>query len=357
MDNGNLTSFAGGGASDDVGMFHEVSSVSNLLSAWKEFKRGKRKKKDVELFEMHLEDNIFTLHQGLMSKKYVHDPYEAFYVCDPKRRHIHKASVRDRVVHQALFRVLYPAFDKHFIYDSYSSRLQKGTHAGVIRLGDACRKVSTNWKRPTYTLKCDVRKFFDSIDHRILRDLILKKVSDPGLIWLIDEIFRSFEKEASKGLPLGNVTSQLFANIYLNELDQFIKHNLKARHYFRYCDDFVIVHTDKFFLEQSVEKIRCFLKEKLTLELHPNKVEIRKVSQGTDFLGYVALRHASVIRTKTKNRMLRKIGYAFEKFKKGEITKNTLNSIVSSYQGVLSHCRSKKIQSEVYKLTKSLVHY
>ena len=344
----------GGGASED-GIFHKVVSVSNLLAAWNEFKRGKRKKKDIGLFELHLENNIFALHHTLVSKKYIHDPYEAFFVCDPKRRHIHKASVRDRVLHQALYRVLYPVFDTHFIYDSYSSRLQKGTHAGVIRLGDACRKVSANWKRPAYTLKCDVRKFFDSIDHKILRILILKQVSDPEVVWLIDEIFRSFEKGTGKGLPLGNVTSQLFANVYLNELDQFAKHTLKTKHYFRYCDDFVIVHTDRVFLEEVIEKIRVFLGQTLTLELHPHKVEIRKVTQGTDFLGYVSLPHASILRTKTKNRMLRKIGYAIEKLEKEEINIDTFNSMISSYQGVLSHCRSGSIQRKVKQLVKTLI--
>ena len=195
-----------------------------MLAAWKEFRKNKRKKKDVTLFELHLEDNIFDLHQELIFKAYTHGTYAAFYICDPKRRHIHKASVRDRLFHQAIFRVLYPIFEKHFIYDSYTSRMLRGTHYGVERSYIACRKVSKNWKRKIYILKCDVKKFFDSIDHDILRLLIERKVTCLDTMKLINLLFKSFEKGKGKSLPLGNVTSQLFANIYLNELDQFAKH-------------------------------------------------------------------------------------------------------------------------------------
>ncbi len=245
-------------------------------------------------------------------------------------------------MHQALFRVLYKVFDKHFIYDSYSSRNDKGTHAGVIRLNNAIRKVSKNWKKTVWVLKCDVRKFFDSIDHNILRELILQKVDDKEILWLIDIIFSSFEKEKCKGLPLGNVTSQLFANIYLNELDQFAKHTLKAKHYFRYCDDFIIVHEDKKFLEIVIRKIEEFLKNNLKLELHPNKVEIRKVSQGIDFLGYVILPHAIVLRTKTKRRISRKIKEGVKLYNKKQISKESFRSMITSYLGVFSHSRSRR---------------
>lgn len=331
-------------------MFHDVSSLTNLFDAWNEFKKGKRKKKDVAYFELHLEENIFNLHKELRNKIYKHNPYEDFYVCDPKRRHIHKASIRDRVMHQALFRILYKVFDKYFIYDSYSSRNDKGTHKGVTRLNIAIRKVSKNWKKTIWVLKCDVRKFFDSIDHKILRELIVQKVKEEDIFWLIDIIFASFEKEKGKGLPLGNVTSQLFANIYLNELDQFAKHILKVKHYFRYCDDFVIVHEDKIFLENAIGKIREFLKENLQLELHPNKVEIRKASQGIDFLGYVILPHAIILRTKTKKRISRKIKEGAKLYNKKQISKESFRSMITSYLGVFSHSKSKKATKYLNKI-------
>jgi retron-type reverse transcriptase len=257
-------------------------------------------------------------------------------------------------LHQAIFRILYPIFDKHFIYDSYSSRKLKGTHAGIARLTDACRKVSNNWRNTAYALKCDVRKFFASIDHKILRTLIARKIEDQEVLWLINEIFRSFENEIGKGLPLGNVTSQLFANVYLNEFDQFAKHTLKAKFYFRYCDDFVMIHSDKKILEDSIDKIRAFLSSTLLLDLHPHKVELRKVKQGVDFLGYVILPHTQVVRTKTKQRLLRKLDLALEKLKKDEIGLKNFNGIVSSYLGVLSHSRNKLIKAKVEKLSRHI---
>lgn len=320
------------------------------MAAWKEFARGKRKKEGVAVFEFQLEDNIFHLHQSLAMKTYQHDAYEDFFVCDPKRRHIHKASVRDRVLHQAIFRVLYTIFDRHFIDDSYSSRESKGSHKGVVRLMKACRKVSKNWRVETYVLKCDIKKFFDSIDHGILRALIVKKVLDPDMLWIVDEICGSFEKTEGKGLPLGNVTSQLFANIYLNELDQFVKHELKARHYFRYCDDFVIVHSERKFLEQALKRITCFLHERLLLDLHPKKVEIRKVYQGIDFLGYVVLPHVIIVRTTTKRRLLRKLHEARAEFLSGDISKERFRSIIVSYLGVLSHCQNAFVRWRVWKI-------
>lgn len=208
--------------------------------AWKEFKTGKNSKNDIQEFEFNLEDNIFQLHEDLKNKTYRHSPYASFYVTDPKLRHIHKACVRDRVLHHAVFRVLYPIFDRNFIYDSYSCRLGKGTHRAVNRLEDFARKSSRNNHRTIYTLKCDIRKFFDSIDKTILTRFIADEIKNDDFLWLISKVLDSFSKTLGKGLPLGNVTSQIFANIYLNKLDQYVKHCLKVKYYLRYCDDFVI---------------------------------------------------------------------------------------------------------------------
>jgi RNA-directed DNA polymerase len=337
------------GGGNPRNLFHGIVSISNLLASWKEFKRGKTKKKDVFLFEVRTEEHLFQLHAELISKAYRHSPYSDFYVCDPKRRHIHKSIVRDRIVHQAVFRKLYPIFDKNFIYDSYSSRIRKGTHLGVVRLECACRKESNNWRKPVYALKCDVRKFFDSIEHGVLRKLIRKKISDTDTLWLIEAILESFEKSKGKGLPLGNVTSQLFGNIYLNELDQYAKHVLKAKHYFRYCDDFVIVHDDREFLEDCLQKVKIFLKEKLSLDVHPDKVCIRKLKQGIDFVGYVVSPHAKILRTATKKRMLRKVAESHIKYKSGHISKETFQSIIASYMGVLSHCKGRKLRNKILR--------
>ncbi|MFA4818083.1 MAG: reverse transcriptase domain-containing protein [Parcubacteria group bacterium] len=193
----------------DDNIFEKIISLENLFSAWQEFSDGKMKKADVLEFKARLENNIFELHRELKTKTYQHSNYTAFSVCDPKPRRIHKAIVKDRVLHHAIFRVLYQVFDKSFIFDSYSCRVEKGTHRAVLRLESFCQKLSRNNHKNIFALKCDIRKFFDSIDQDILLELIKQKVRDGSAIWLIEKIIRSFEK----GLPLGNVTSQIFANI------------------------------------------------------------------------------------------------------------------------------------------------
>ena len=161
---------------------------------------------------------------------------------------------------------------------------------------------------------------------------------------LVDILFKSFEKEKGKGLPLGNVTSQLFSNIYLNELDQFVKHKLKIKYYFRYCDDFVIINRDKDFLFDIMEKIKSFLHENLLLDLHPKKVEIRPLRRGIDFLGYVILPHMIVLRTRTKKRIIKKINMMRKQVEAGLISKEKFKSVLTSYLGVVSHCRARKTE-------------
>jgi len=327
--------------------FYDVISVKNLFSAWHEFKKGKKSKIDVATFDLNLENNIFRLHDQLVSGKWQPDPYTVFFVKDPKLRKIHKASVRDRVLYQAIHQSLYTLFNPLFIFDSYASRQLKGTHRGVIRLNKYIDKVSDNRRKVVYVLKCDIRKFFDSINRTILLNILEQKVLDSNLLELLEKIISSLKSEEDKGLPLGNVTSQLFSNIYLNELDQFIKHHLKAKYYVRYCDDFVIVNESLDFLNDCLFKIKNFCSERLLVDLHPNKIEIRKISSGIDFLGYVSLTHHRILRTRTKNRMLRRLLVIKQQYDRGEIDKLKLHQIVQSYFGLLKHCRSKKITKQI----------
>lgn len=173
-------------------MFDQIISLENIFAAWRGFRRGKRGKSDVQLFERHLESNLFAIHDVLDARTYRHGPYERFHLFDPKYRIIHKATVRDRVVHHAAYRVLAPLFDRSFIFDSYSCRIGKGTHAAVDRLEQFARKVSQNYTGPCFALKCDIRKFFDSIDHRILMNIIARRISDPNTLWLLQEIIKSY---------------------------------------------------------------------------------------------------------------------------------------------------------------------
>jgi len=311
--------------------------------AWQEFRSGKRNKPDVQKFEFNLEDNLFQLHSELKSKTYQHSHYTAFNVCDPKLRRIHKACVRDRALHHAIFRIIYPIFDKSFIFDSYSCRIEKGTHRAVSRLEKFCRKVSKNNHRNIFALKCDIRKFFDSINQEILLKIIRKKIDDEDAIWLINIILKSF----GSGLPLGNVTSQIFANIYLNELDQFIKHKLKIKHYLRYCDDFIVLSDNKEYLEKLIPEISEFLEKCLKLTLHPNKIIIRKSKQGIDFLGCIVLPHHRVLRVKTKRRILKKIVRKKRDLGNGLISDKSFSQSLQSYFGVLKHCHGHKIRKSI----------
>ena len=322
-----------------------------MFLAWKEFKTGKGKKLDIQEFEFNLEDNLFQLHEDLKNKSYTHSPYTYFYVTDPKIRHIHKACVRDRVLHHAIFRILYPIFDQNFIYDSYSCRLGKGTHRAVNRLEDFTRKLSCNNHRTIYALKCDVRKFFDSIDKTILTRIITNKIKDGNSLWLISKILNSFSKTLGKGLPLGNVTSQIFANIYLNELDQYVKHRLKVKYYLRYCDDFIILDRDPYYLLKLASKINEFLEEHLALSLHPNKVLLRKYQQGVDFLGYVVLPYHRAIRTKTRKRVIRRIADIKDGFENDLISEESFRQSLNSYRGILRHCNGYELETEMIWLS------
>jgi len=175
-------------------IFEDIISLDNLYISWKEFKRGKIKKRDVQEFEMNLEDNLFNLRDDLVNGTYKHSDYTSFYLKDPKLRHIHKAGVRDRIVHHAIYRILYPIFDKNFIFDSYSCRNDKGTHKAVNRLAEFTRKVSKNYCRACYCLKCDIKKFFISIDHDILLNLSKRKICGQKALWLILEVLESYNE-------------------------------------------------------------------------------------------------------------------------------------------------------------------
>jgi len=332
-------------------LFNKIICQDNLFLAWKEFKKGKTKKKDVLEFSKNYQNNLHNLHAELFTKTYKHSKYTSFYVKDPKLRHIHKAIVRDRVLHHAVFRVLYPIFDKSFIFDSYSCRLNKGTHRAVNRLQEFARKISQNNRKNCFVLKCDLKKYFNSINRDILIRLIRKKITDKNVIWLVRKIIKSFDS----GLPLGNITSQLFANIYLHELDKFIKHRLKIKYYIRYCDDFIILDRNKAHLEGLIFKIGEFLEDELRISFHSEKIVIRKYRQGIDFLGYVCFSHFRTVRTKTKNRMFRKIKIKRLELRDCIITEKCFNQTMQSYLGVLKHCNSYKIKNDLLYLRRGFL--
>jgi len=328
--------------------YDNIISLENLLMAWKEFIVGKKSRKDVQEFERNLMTNVISLHQDLTNRTYKHSQYEAFKILDPKPRDIHKATVRDRLLHHAIYRILYPYFDPKFIYDSYSCRVEKGTHRAINRFRDFHRKVSDNNTKTCWVLKCDIRKFFANIDHRILKEILSKDIFDKDTLWLLGQVIDSFfsspiyamAEMGQKGLPLGNLTSQLLVNIYMNEFDQFVKRELKVKYYIRYADDFVILQSDKIELEKLLEKMKEFLENKLKLNMHPDKVYIKTIASGVDFLGWVSFPHYRVLRTATKRRMLKKL------------RENSKEETRQSYLGMLKYGNARKLIDEVLDLEK-----
>lgn len=266
-----------------------------------------KSRKDVQEFQLHLMRNITSLYDDLKSENYKHSKYEAFKISDPKPRNIHKASVRDRLLHHLIYQNLYYFFDKKFISDSYSCRLNKGTHKAINQFRKYAFKVSNNHTKTCWVLKCDIRKFFASIDHVILKEILIKDIEDRKLLKLLFKIIDSFSVEQNKGLPLGNLTSQLLVNIYMNEFDRFVKHNLKNKYYIRYADDFVFLSQYKDELKEILPKIKNFLNEKLKLKTHPNKVCIKTFVSSVDFLGWVHFPDHGVLRETTKNRILKNL--------------------------------------------------
>lgn len=345
LQNGEQISAGGGDLrSICVHSYEDIISVENLLSAWHEFLRGKRNKRDAQEFQHALMDNILALHRDLKAKTYTHGAYHAFNISDPKPRNIHKASVRDRLLHHAIYRTLYTFFDKKFIADSYSCCIGKGTHRAMNRFRAFAYRVSKNHTRTVWALKCDIRKFFASVDQKILMCIIARYVGDPDIVWLIGQVVRSFNSGVSgKGLPLGNLTSQLLVNVYMNEFDQFVKHNLKAKYYVRYADDLVFLSHDKQWLESLLPSIAEFLHSRLALSLHPDKVYIKTFASGVDFLGWVHFLDHRVLRTVAKRKMLREIR-----------SKSGKEETVQSYLGLLSHGNAAKLRERIERLANEL---
>src|SRR3989344_4742378 len=321
--------------------YEDIISVENLLAAWCEFVRGKRQKKDVQEFQHCLMDNILALHRDLAAGTYEHGGYKHFRISDPKPRDIHKASVCDRLLHHALYRTLYPFFDRTFIADSYSCRKGKGTHRAMNRFRESAYKVSRNHTRTCWVLKCDIRKFFASIDQNILLDIVRTYIPDKRTVALITKVVASFQswtpdvQYEPRGLPLGNLTSQLLVNIYMNEFDQFVKHTLKTKQYVRYADDFVFLSHSRGTLEEMLPRVQDFLNARLHLALHPDKVFIKTFASGVDFLGWVHFPDHRVLRTATKWRMLR------------NLADDAFDARVESYRGLLGHGNARRLTASL----------
>lgn len=318
-----------------VHSYLDIISLDNLLLAWSEFIKGKKNKKDVQIFSRNLIDNIIQLQAELANFTYQHSGYEAFNISDPKPRNIHKASVRDRLLHHAIYRQLYPFFDNTFTPDSYSCRNNKGTHRAINKFRTMALKVSQNNTKTCWVLKCDIKKFFANINHDILKNILKQYIPDQNILWLLNKVIDSFETTPNTGLPLGNLTSQLFINIYMNEFDQFIKHKLKQKYYVRYADDFVFFSQNRNDLLKIVKPIKEYLSKKLLLTIHPKKISLSTLASGVDYLGYIHFSKHRILRTKTKHRIIKKVS----------------NKNLPSYLGVLKYCNSYDLKNLIINKT------
>lgn len=307
-------------------LYPEIYNLSNLILAWKKARKHKTKKDYVIEFEANLIENLLQLQKELRNQTYFPQPLKTFILRDPKTRVISKSDFRDRIVHHALVFIIEPIFDKSFIYDSCANRIGKGNLFAIKRFELFKRKVTNNLKSKAFCLKADIKHYFEEVNHEILISFISKKIKDASVINLIKKILDNGKISEDIGMPLGNLTSQFFANVYLNESDYFVKHKLKAKYYIRYVDDFVILHSSQEQLKIWKQEISKFLKEKLKLELHPEKSKIISVSKGIDFVGFRNFWHDRLLRKRNIKKMLSKV----EDYKQGKITKEKL---LESFQG------------------------
>jgi len=290
---------------EDISLYDKIASFVNLLIAFKKARKGKTRKSYVIEFEKNLTKNLSELEFELKNQTYVPKPLKTFVLRDPKTRKISKSEFRDRIIHHALCNVIEPIFDKFFIYDSCANRKDKGTLFAIKRFDSFKRKVTNNLHSSAFCFKADIKHYFQDINRVVLIKIIKRKISDEKIIHLIKLILNNFEKD--KGMPLGNLTSQFFANVYLHELDHFIKHKLKAKYYIRYVDDFIILFNSKEQLGIWKEQIREFLKEELKLELHSDKSRVINLSRGVDFVGFRNFYHFRLLRKRNIQRMEKKI--------------------------------------------------
>lgn len=326
-------------------LYQSICSFENLLHAAKNAQKGKRFQKNVLAFNANLEYELVQLRQELLAQRYTPGAYRVFTIYDPKKRDISAAPYRDRVVHHALCNIIQPLFERTFIYDSYSNRIGKGTHRAVQRYQEFCRKNA-------YVLKCDIMKYFPAIDHEILKGEIRRTISCPETLWLIDRLIDFSNPQVNvdthfpgddlftpiqrhKGLPIGNLTSQYFGNIYLNRFDHFVKEKLRCKFYLRYVDDFVVLANNKRRLWEIKHEIEIYLRQ-LRISLHQHKCQIHRTELGLTFLGYRVfpefrlLKRENIVRTRRRLRRLQR-GY-----RTGAMS---FKDVSRSLQGWLGHAK------------------
>lgn len=326
-------------------MYDKKLTYENLMKSHIDSRKGKSSREEIILFNLKQEEYIMWLYEKLKNCTYKHSGYTSFYVTEPKLRRIEKSRYIDRIVHRwyvDCFMKEY--FVKSFISTSYACLENKGMHKACLNVQNAmkhCKRVWNNY----YIIKMDVAKYFQNIDKQILYNILQRKIKDKKLLWLTEEILYSNGKE--KGLPIGNYTSQCFANIYLNEMDQYAKHKLKLKYWYRYMDDMVAIVETKQEAIQKLEEIRNFLREHLNLELN-SKTQIFKSKQGVNFCGYKINEYRLKIREKGKRKLKKKVKELKYRIRMGEITSKEAQKYLAGHLGYIKIANVKNLENKLF---------
>jgi retron-type reverse transcriptase len=320
------------------GLWPMVTDIENIRLAFYNAAKHKSKQKNVIKVMENLEENLENFRLSLVNKTFTPSKYHEKKIYEPKERIIYVAPFYpDRLAHHLAMLFLGPIWEGLFIYDSYACREGKGIHAGSVRTMEFVR-------RNKYVLKCDISKFYPSVDHDVLLEIIKRKIKCPDTLWLIESIVRSFP--GGKNVPIGNYTSQWFGNLYLNEVDQFVKHELQKKYgridYVRYCDDFCLYNNDKKVLKECREQLRDFIDKKLKLKF--SKCDIFPITRGVDFLGYRHFDNYILLRKRTTKSVRKRLAALPKLYEKKKITAEKYRSSVASTWGWLKHANTHNLQ-------------
>lgn len=345
-------------------MYNQICDFNNLLTSYNKARKCKRYKRSVVHFSFLLESNLFKLIDELVSECYIPSTYQCFTVFDPKVRKIAAPAFRDRVLQHSLVAMIGPLFDRQFIHDSYACRKEKGTHFGLYRIKKFLQAARSKYGKqaPVYCLRMDIERYFASISWDILLEVVNRAITCPKTQLLLEKIITKhrftnldgnyifpprdvLDPQRRKGIPIGNLTSQLFANIYLNELDHYVKEKLRVKWYARYMDDFLVIHPDLEYLHNIKTKIKSYLKSRLDLKLHPQKVIIQNVQSGIPFVGYLIFYDHILVRGKTLLRMRQKLKRRRAQYAGNE---KKLKATYSSIRGHLTHANSYWLQKNLF---------
>lgn len=332
--------------------FEQIVSFENLLAAWRRTSRGRRAQHNVIEFQANLEPNLLELQGALMRKTYRTGPYRRFHIYEPKRREISSLPLKDRVVQHALMAAIEPVFEARMIDQSFACRVGKGAHMGA-NVAQGYMRRTLRQHGAAFALKADISKYFPSVCHDPLKRLMRRRIACRDTLWLIDDIIDSggdADALMPRGIPIGNLASQLFANVYLGELDQFVKSDLRERHYARYMDDFVITHHDKAHLHEVRREVEAFLWASLGLRTN-SKTQVFPLSgrgaRALDFLGYrIRPTHRS-LRKDSVNRMKKKMKRMARDYRAGEIGWREIDPVVMSWVAHARHADTFNLRRKV----------